>query len=148
MTGNFRITSLYSIIFLATCGLSSTSAVACGQEGARIATEARERSIRSLRRVSGAYSVTAREVRRFEEMGEPVEETTYYGTVTTASGRTYRTVHVSDGTILLCSWAFQPRGDANGVFYLTRRPRDGIYRLVHWDGEYRHNQASVNQEND
>ena len=112
------------------------SAIACGVEGSRIAGEARQRLHLSLRRVTGTFTVVSRESRASDEAGEKLEVTTYYGRVTRNDGRTFNTIHVDDGLIMLCATTYTPTYNAEGTFYLARKPdANGRYRLRDFEGD-------------
>jgi hypothetical protein len=73
----------------------------------------------------------------------------YIGEVTTKRGKSYRVMHIgSISLVVMCAKFYQPAFAAKGKFYISRRADaakdfdlegdqfDGLYRLVHWDGDY------------
>lgn len=119
------------------------AAVACGQASAEAAGRRGDEIRAESRKVSGVFRVERIEVPVAADDGASTDDvysadvySTIYGTVTTARGTVYRTVHEYSDAIIMCSATSRPGGDASGVFYLSRIAEDdGRHRLVDYSGE-------------
>ena len=101
------------------------AALACTEEGGRIAAEARDDRRGELRRVRGAYNVLAVTRRSEVRFGQTVEVATYQGRITTRSGRAFDTLHEDDGSIILCAMFEKPVADLEGQIQELKRLGEG-----------------------
>ena len=120
----------------------ASGAFACTFEGARIASEARERAQLRMKKVKGFYNVISKSETEAEDWYSSTKEkitvTTFVGRITTKRGIQYETQHSDDGYIIMCATSFSPKADAEGVFYLSKRKNKdtGRYDLEDWEGDY------------
>lgn len=109
----------------------------------------RQARLDEQRRVKGEYRPIERIRLPDYWVGQETDAYAYIGEVTTRRGKSYRVMHIgSENLIVMCASFFQPSSAAKGEFYVSRRPNaarefdldgeqfDGLYRLVHWDGDY------------
>jgi hypothetical protein len=116
----------------------ATPVFACGQASAEAAGRRGDEIRAEARKVRGVFRVERIEapVAAGETASTDIAYSTIYGTVTTARGTVYRTVHQYSGAIILCAATSRPGSDSSGLFYLSRSANDdGRYRLVDYSGD-------------
>ena len=98
-------------------------------------TEPRDPAVRyagtSVRRLVGTY--------RMEGVAVPGGLSTpalIHGRLMTRRGRIFPVVQEYREQLVDCAVYDLPTGDAKGLFYLSRRKRDGRYRLLGWRGTH------------
>lgn len=125
-------------------------AQACGNATPKMQAE-RQAQLDAQRLVRGEYRPITR-IRLPDFWVGPEEGRdafAYIGEVTTRRGKSYRVMHIGgESMIVMCASFHQPAFAAKGKFYVSRRPNgakdfdlegeqfDGLYRLLHWDGDY------------
>jgi hypothetical protein len=119
--------------------------LACGQAAAEAAGRHNQKIRAESLKVRGVFTITQVESREIVEdewtdgLGNPQRSTytqrTIYGTVVSAKGKSFETVHEVSDLFLLCSATAKPAQDSTGTFYLSRRPgTDGRYDLIDYAG--------------
>lgn len=131
--------------------MSSVQAVACGAPTPKMVAE-RQSRLDAQRVVKGEY----RPIERIKltdywvrDDAQDYEAYAYIGEVTTKRGKTYRVVHIgTEGLIIMCASFYQPAQAAKGKFYVSKQANaaeqlslsgeefDGLYPLIHWEGDY------------
>ena len=121
--------------------LAATGAAACSMDMRPVRERVEQiKADPGVRLVKGVF--------HFEEIrGEPMNDPDYpgwlldaviLGKVETLRGTAFETSHAApdESTTCYVGTYFKPGGDASGIFYLSRRKKDGRYELLHWEGEY------------
>jgi len=112
--------------------LVSVDAAACSVSGRPAPTAAERIAGRDdLRQVTGSF--------RIEDISEAnhLERQIVRGSVTRANGKSYPVSYEYMDVWVQCLIYVLPQGEAEGVFYLSRRSgKDGRYELVDWTGRY------------
>lgn len=85
----------------------------------------------SARRVAGTYRIE-----RVAAAGGFASPAFIHGRLTTRRGRIFDVVQEYLQPLVDCSVYDLPVGDAQGIFYLSGRSRDGRYRLLGWTGTH------------
>lgn len=110
----------------AVLSLMPAAAAACSVEVAWPRDPALRFAGRDMRRVTGTYRL------------EPSQETpgVLRARITTRRGTWVDVDQPYHWLMVECQVHDLPLGDAEGVFYLSRRSRNGRYRVLGWSGQY------------
>jgi hypothetical protein len=120
--------------------------LACGQTAAEAAGRHQQKIRAQARKVRGVFTIKRVESQEIVEdewtdgSGNPQRSTytqrTIYGTVASAKGKSFETVHEVSDLFLLCSATAKPSLDSTGTFYLSRQTGpDGRYALIDHAGK-------------
>ena len=125
-----------------------TQSWACGTATPKMQAE-RQARLDEQRRVKGEYRLIERIKLPGQWVDQEADIYAYVGEITTKRGKSYRVVHIgNESVIVMCASYFQPSRAATGKFYVSRRANaakefelsseqfDGLYRLLHWEGDY------------
>jgi hypothetical protein len=97
-------------------------------------TQSRDPAVRyagtDIRRVTGTYRIE-----RIEQARNPRDPARIYGRVTTRRGTWFDVVQPYYEILVACAAYDLPMSDADGLFYLERRARDGRYWMRGWQGQ-------------
>ena len=98
-------------------------------------TQPRDPAVRyagtDVRRVIGTWRIE-----RIEQAPGRTQPARIYGRLTTRRGTGFDVVQPWYGILVECSAYDLPQGDADGLFYLTRRSTDGRYWMLGWRGRH------------
>ena len=137
--------AFFALILCGSPTLISTPAHACSVDWKKGKSPKEVRRSPYVKRVAGTYHVEELAGYRKvdEEDGvEKVYDAQFLGTLTSKNGRKWKTIHEPIlETGITCVDARNaefrvPEGNAQGVFWIEIRSRQGRHKLREWDGEY------------
>ena len=85
-----------------------------------------------VRRLKGTFRVI--DIQGTVDEEGALDRGTITGRIETKRNRIFNTVHQYDQFIMMCGADRRPASDGTGTYWIKRKPKDGKYEILLWEG--------------
>ena len=87
-----------------------------------------------VRRIEGTFRIV--DIRGTVDEDGSLDEGMIYGRIETRRGKSFDTVQNYSQFLMMCGADKRPVKDGSGIYWVMRKPKDGKYKMMLWEGEY------------